>query len=73
MRLIDPLFGAAVRWAVFVERLSEGLAEERSAAKADPEGLSGSKLTEFLGARSQIREHLKQTDALLYPPDDDGV
>lgn len=74
MRLISPQFGAAVRWAVFAEKLTDGIGESRGNAEmAMPDGLTGQQRTDFMGRRTKIREHLKQLDAVLYPEDDDGV
>lgn len=71
MRLIAPGFGAAVRWAVFAEKMSEGLDEQRSAARADiPPGLTGAQRIEFTASRNRLREDLKLRDAILYPVGD---
>ena len=71
MRLIDPLFASAVRWAIYAEKLSDGLGELRQSARSDtPDGLKGPALIRFITQRSAVREELKKREAALYPPDD---
>ena len=72
-RLIMPPFLAAVRWAVFVERIAVDLPDIRRAAKADAGDLKGARLTDFIGMRNQARAEVKKIDALLYPPDDEPI
>ena len=71
MRLIDPLFASAVRWAIYAEKLSDGLCELRQNAGSEtPDGLKGGALIRFITQRNAVREELKKREAALYPPDD---
>lgn len=72
-RLIDPIFASAVRWAVYAEKLSDGLGELRqNAAAQTPDGLKGAPLVRFVTQRNALREELKKREAALYPPDDEA-
>jgi hypothetical protein len=73
LRLAQPAFLRAVRWALFAEKAGDGLAEMRAAAATEtPDGLTGAALTTFMVSRSAVRDQLAETERLLYPKDDDG-
>jgi hypothetical protein len=70
IRLIEPTFAAAVRWAYFVEKISPDVADLRRLDHDPPDALAGAARTEFMAARSQARKQYRVEMALLYPEDD---
>ena len=71
LRLIDPTFLASVRWALYAEKLSDGLGELRAAVANDPDdALKGATRIAFIEARKRMREDLSEREAALYPPDE---
>lgn len=73
LRLGQPAFLRAVRWALYAEKVGADLPEIRTAVATDtPDGLIGASLTEFMANRKRLRESLAATEAILYPEDDDG-
>jgi len=73
IRLIDPRFLAAVRFALFAEQLGEGISELRAAVerpiKSDEIGPDAQA---FMALRKSMRDDLAARDAALYPPDGDA-
>jgi hypothetical protein len=67
IRLIDPTFAAAVRWALFAEKLSPDLADLEKLDRDPPDSLTGSARTQYISARRQAREQRDAEMALLYP------
>ena len=74
LRLGQPGFLRAVRWALYAEKVGADLPELRSAVATDPpDGLTGAGRTAFMANRRHLRESLAATEAALYPEDrDDG-
>jgi hypothetical protein len=70
IRLIEPTFAAAVRWALFAEKLSPDLADLRRVDHDPPDALTGAARTQFMAARSKAREQYRRELALLYPDDE---
>ena len=72
LRLIDPGFAAAVRWAFFAEKVGADLPALRADVTRDPpEGMTGQALVDFQTTRNQVRSTVAELDALLYPPGDE--
>lgn len=70
LRLIDPRFAAAVRFALFAEKLADGIGRLRAEVKSEPPAsLQGKAFTDFTAMRAAMRADLKQRDEALYPPD----
>lgn len=71
--LAQPAFLAAVRWALFAEKVADGLADLRAAVATDPpDGLRGADRMAFIETRKRLREDLRQRLAALHlgePPD----
>ena len=73
LRLGQPGFLRAVRWALYAEKVGADLPELRSAVATDPpDGLTGANRTAFMANRRHLRESLAATEAALYPEGDDG-
>lgn len=69
--LADGAFAAAVRFALFAEKMSQGLDEMRQQAAADPPtGLTGKAFTDWMGNRERVRKDLERVDRALYPEGD---
>ena len=72
LRLIEPAFQSAVRWALFAEQVAKPLDESRRAASHDPpDHLSGKARNEFMSNRKAIRADIARLEAAIYPQDDD--
>ena len=70
LALIDPGFLAAVRWALFAEKLSDGLGELRAAVGTDPpDSLTGAERMTFIETRKRLREELRLRLAALHLPE----
>lgn len=71
LRLIEPEFASAVRWALFAEKLAPDVAELRRLTAHDPpDGLIGPARVKFMDARTKNRDLLNREIALLYPADE---
>lgn len=72
LRLIDPIFASAVRWAVFVEKAYEPVPALTRASLGTPEGLRGQALIDFNRGKSQARKALTEIRRALLLDDADG-
>jgi hypothetical protein len=71
LRLAEPDFLAAVRWAFFAERGAADLDELRAAvAHEPPDALTKRERLEFIERRKRLRADLAEREAVLYPPDE---
>jgi hypothetical protein len=71
IRLIQPAFASAVRWALLAEKLAPDVADLRRLVALDtPDGLTGAARVAFMDSRRKARAALKVEEAMLYPPDE---
>ncbi len=71
IRLIEPAFASAVRWALFAEKLAPDVADLRRVTTNEPsDALAGAARIAFIRARSTARASLAEEEALLYPADE---